>query len=275
MKRIAMAGIVAVAATLGGFAAVAEGGKNVAPRKVTICHKTGAGTFKRITVSNRAVKGSSLGSAVTKALKHTGDAVVVGNAACPSPSLTPAANNTAPQRITICHHTSSKKKPYRRITISSRAVTNPNSQSGHTLRGHMRHQFDILIPGTAACPTTQPTGATPGNGKTVKLTADLTPVAGATGSGTATVTINLSKGQLCYTLTVSGLNSTVTAAHIHRQSTGDIVVPLTAPTTGTSSGCVDVAKSLLREIATNPGAFYVNVHTTDKPTGQVRGNLTA
>jgi CHRD domain len=126
----------------------------------------------------------------------------------------------------------------------------------------------MLIAGASACPA--------GTGKPsegVKLTANLQPVSGASGSGSATVTIRLGKGELCYTLTVSGLTN-VTAAHIHRGSTSAIVVPLTAPTSGTSSGCVSVDKTLLQEILNNPRAFYVNIHTTAFPNGQIRGDLT-
>jgi hypothetical protein len=132
----------------------------------------------------------------------------------------------------------------------------------------MRHVGDLLLPGASACPSTV-AGQGP---QAVRLTANLQPVSGATGSGTATVTIRLGKEQLCYTLTVSGL-SDVTGAHIHRLSTSAIVVPLTAPTSGTSSGCVHVDKALLQEILSNPGAFYVNVHTASFPGGQVSGTL--
>jgi CHRD domain len=150
--------------------------------------------------------------------------------------------------------------------ISSRAVTNAKSSSGKILRGHMRHAGDLLLPGASACPS----GSAGQQG--VKLTADLKPVAGAAGSGSAAITVRLGPSRLCFTLTVSGLTN-VTAAHIHRVSTSAIVVPLTAPTTGTSTGCVTVDKGLLREILLDPGAFYVNVHTVSFPNGQVQGTL--
>ncbi len=127
---------------------------------------------------------------------------------------------------------------------------------------------DLLLPGANACPAGAPK---PSQG--VRLTAALQPVSGASGSGTATVTIRVNKGELSFTLTVSGLTN-VTAAHIHRVSTSAIVVPLTAPTSGTASGTVSVDKALLREIVATPSAFYVNVHTATFPNGQIRGNLT-
>ncbi len=123
------------------------------------------------------------------------------------------------------------------------------------------------MPGVTPCPpgTTQP-------GQGVKLDANLQPVQGASGSGTASLTIRIGLARLCHTLTVSGLTN-VTAAHIHLVSTGAIVVPLTTPTTGTSSGCATVEKSLLQQIVRNPGAYYVNVHTQTFPNGQVQGTL--
>src|ERR687888_260673 len=130
----------------------------------------------------------------------------------------------APTKITICHKTASDT--FQRITVSSRAVTNPNSGSGRILRGHMRHTGDMVLPGASACPT----GAAQ-TGQTVKLTANLQPVSGATGSGSASITIRLNKDELCFTLTVTGLTN-VTAAHIHRGSTSAVVVPLVAPTSG-------------------------------------------
>jgi hypothetical protein len=132
----------------------------------------------------------------------------------------------------------------------------------------MRHTGDLLMPGATACPS-----GTSGDGETSRLSATLQPVPPATtGGGTASFTIRLGQNELCYTLSVTGLTD-VTAAHIHRASTGAVEVPLATPTSGSSSGCVTVDRDLLREIQTTPGAFYVNVHTTAFPDGHVRGTL--
>ena len=99
----------------------------------------------------------------------------------------------------------------------------------------MRHAGDLLLPGASTCPS----GSAGQQG--VKLTANLQPVQGATGSGNAAVRVRLGGTALCYTLTVTGLTN--------------------------------VDKALLREILGNPRAYYVNVHTVSFPNGQVQGTL--
>jgi hypothetical protein len=95
------------------------------------------------------------------------------------------------------------------------------------------------------------------------------------GSGIATFTLNQGQGVICYTLEVENIDP-ATAAHIHRApagSPGPVVVPLAAPTPGSSSGCVEVDPALIKEIRQNPEAFYVNVHNAVYPGGAVRGQL--
>jgi len=105
--------------------------------------------------------------------------------------------------------------------------------------------------------------------------AEEVPAADPDGSGTATFRIQTSKGQVCYTLEVRDI-APAAAAHIHHAPAGingPVVVPLTPPTEGTSSGCVEVLLSLARDIVRNPGDYYVNVHNADYPAGAVRGQL--
>ncbi len=96
------------------------------------------------------------------------------------------------------------------------------------------------------------------------------------GSGSAVISINPDQGRVCFDLTVQGIDPPI-ASHIHRggpEVAGPVVVPLPAPTTGRSVGCVDgISTELLTDIATNPGNYYVNVHTRAYPDGAVRGQL--
>jgi hypothetical protein len=84
---------------------------------------------------------------------------------------------------------------------------------------------------------------------------------------------------ICYELSVKRMTSAPFAAHIHgvasRTEPAGIVVPLTPPAgaTATSSACVAVEAGLLASIVANPGDYYVNVHTTAFPGGEVRGQL--
>lgn len=117
-----------------------------------------------------------------------------------------------------------------------------------------------------------------GRGFTVTLSgAEEAPVPNnSPGTGTFVMTINPGQGELCYELSVSGLTTPVTNAHIHIGPpgvAGPPVVQLIPPVTGFSSECVDVAAGLLRDIRKNPEAYYVNVHTTMFPGGEVRAQF--
>ncbi len=79
--------------------------------------------------------------------------------------------------------------------------------------------------------------------------------------GTARVTINLGQSELCWDLDYTTTQQVV-AAHIHK---GPVVV---------NSGCRSGDRALLAAIAADPGAYYVNVHTSLYPTGAGRGQLT-
>jgi hypothetical protein len=98
------------------------------------------------------------------------------------------------------------------------------------------------------------------------------------GSGTATITLTLSKQQVCFSITVHGIKLPAAAAHIHSGHAGKegpIVVPLTAPgKNGRSVGCKkNVTTSIIKGIENHPSSYYVNVHTTNYSGGAVRGQL--
>lgn len=95
------------------------------------------------------------------------------------------------------------------------------------------------------------------------------------GEGTAYLTLNQGQGEICYELNVSGI-APAAAAHIHvgaSTTTGPVVVPLSPPTDGSSSGCVSVDPELIKAIRQNPEAYYVNVHNAEFPGGALRGQL--
>ncbi|HMM41401.1 MAG TPA: CHRD domain-containing protein [Thermomicrobiales bacterium] len=95
------------------------------------------------------------------------------------------------------------------------------------------------------------------------------------GTGAARFTLNYGQGEICYWLSVEDI-APATAAHIHIApvgSPGPIVVPLTPPTDGSSSGCASVDRELIKAIMQSPGDYYVNVHNAEFPAGAVRGQL--
>lgn len=95
------------------------------------------------------------------------------------------------------------------------------------------------------------------------------------GSGTAFFTLNQGLEMVCWELTAQNIDPAA-AAHIHRApagSPGPIVVPLSPPTSGMSSGCAAVDAALIMEIRHFPENFYVNVHNPAYSAGAIRGQL--
>lgn len=105
------------------------------------------------------------------------------------------------------------------------------------------------------------------------LTAKLS---GAAGSGTAKVTVDTAKNQVCWDLASKGLTDAV-AAHIHKGAAGangPPVVPFSGvDATGASKGCAAASAEVAKDLVANPANYYVNVHTKTAPAGAIRGQL--
>jgi hypothetical protein len=109
----------------------------------------------------------------------------------------------------------------------------------------------------------------------VLLPENQVPPTASSGSGTALVTLNQGQGEVCWDISVSDLTSPVILAHIHQGATGTngpIVVDFMEPVNGLN-GCVQADAALIKQIRQDPAGFYVNVHTTMFPGGEVRGQL--
>ena len=92
-------------------------------------------------------------------------------------------------------------------------------------------------------------------------------------------TYEIDGDQFCWTLDVSGLTTPAVAAHVHeaaRNVNGGIRIHLdtVGQTSFETEGCETVTDAaLLARIQEDPRGFYVNVHTTRYPAGEIRGQL--
>ncbi|HKH07547.1 MAG TPA: CHRD domain-containing protein [Agromyces sp.] len=118
--------------------------------------------------------------------------------------------------------------------------------------------------------------AAPPDATTVPLNTGQEAPAPTEGGAHGMFTYEIDGDELCYTLEVTGLSSDAVAAHIRlapRNVPGPVVVPLTveSDTSFVVSDCVTDAD--VPAIEADPTAYYVNVHTVDNMSGEVRGQL--
>ncbi len=105
---------------------------------------------------------------------------------------------------------------------------------------------------------------------------------GTSGSfGNAHMTFDPTSDQLCYAISYSALGSAEIAAHFHGPAApgadAGVVADISPPPDGPSplgspkQGCVtldaDAAKALKK------GLLYINIHSTDEPGGEIRGQV--
>lgn len=96
-------------------------------------------------------------------------------------------------------------------------------------------------------------------------------------SGSGTVRLNASSGEVCPDLDIEKPEATaIRAAHIHRGPAGEngpVVIPFESDADGVSDDCVTAEAALVNEVLQSPDGFYVNVHTERYPDGAIRGQL--
>lgn len=111
---------------------------------------------------------------------------------------------------------------------------------------------------------------------------EVPPVTSTSASGTANATLD--GDELTVSGTFSGLSSALhevsgSAAHVHQAApgaNGDIVFNLTVtPGADAKSGSFSGSKTLndTQQKAFKDGLFYVNIHTDNNPTGEIRGQF--
>ena len=164
--------------------------------------------------------------------------------------------------------------------------------------------FGLLVLGSLAAGCGSDTPTTPSTASSATFTATLLPssevpaVTGteAGGSGTGTVTLNLTKDSggsvtaatLDVTVTATGFpaGTALTASHLHSApagvnggivisfglSAGEVTFP-TGSGSFTKRG-ISVSADQANAILANPAGFYVNIHTAANTNGVARGQLT-
>jgi hypothetical protein len=99
---------------------------------------------------------------------------------------------------------------------------------------------------------------------------------GSSATGTVRMTLNQGQGEVCVEIASRGLTGSVVAGHIHAGSAGvngPVVVNLGVNSAGFNR-CIDgVGRDLIKAIRQHPGNYYVNIHTSTFPSGEIRGQL--
>jgi CHRD domain len=100
------------------------------------------------------------------------------------------------------------------------------------------------------------------------------PAAPASNRGSVEVTLRPATGKVCWEFTITKIDGKGTAAHIHKGRPGKSgPVFIAFGTTFKRQGCTSAPKSKINAVATNPSAFYVNVHNLKHLGGAMRGQL--
>ena len=101
-----------------------------------------------------------------------------------------------------------------------------------------------------------------------ELIANLTPVAGGSGSGKAELALNDTTNMICTDLELYGTVA-MTAGHIVGPG-GAVVADIDVPNDNDSDDCDNVSDAVIDAMKTNPGAYSVHIAAT---TGDLTGTL--
>src|SRR5262249_38190984 len=103
-------------------------------------------------------------------------------------------------------------------------------------------------------------------------------VSPTTSPGSATAVMNVLNKVLTYNISFSNLLSAATASHIHGPAdtshNAGVIIPFPntpATSSGTYSGTAAVSNQQLAEMV--QGLTYANIHTTNYPGGEIRGQV--
>ena len=95
------------------------------------------------------------------------------------------------------------------------------------------------------------------------------------GTGHATVVLNNAQDMIHVHMEFSGLQGTQTAAHIHGAATAGVNAGVQIGLPVGNPIDVDLAITAAQVAMLQGGLMYINVHTTEFPGGEIRGQLSA
>lgn len=126
--------------------------------------------------------------------------------------------------------------------------------------------------------------AAPAGAVTIQLTASIdgaqeTPPVATPATGSATITYDTATNLLSWTITFSGLIGTISNAHFHGPAPVGtpagvrVGIPFTAGvTSGTLIGSATLSEAFETELLSE--LWYINIHSTFRPGGEIRGQVT-
>lgn len=106
-------------------------------------------------------------------------------------------------------------------------------------------------------------------------TSEVPPVS-STGTGMLEATVNTQTMVLSYTLSYAGLSGAVTAGHFHGPAATGVNAGVALPLNGNLSSPIKGETTLTAAelAALMAGNWYVNLHTSAHPAGEIRGQVT-
>ncbi len=101
------------------------------------------------------------------------------------------------------------------------------------------------------------------------------PAVDTTAFGVAHMTFDAESRELCLDMTTSDFTSPITEAHYHRGLPGESPANNIVAGIGTTNPWNDICRTLTKADAEllNKRRLYLNVHTEDNPTGEIRGQI--
>ena len=121
---------------------------------------------------------------------------------------------------------------------------------------------------------------------TANMTAAQMTAAGTPGeagaSGTASLSMDSTTNQICYSISWSGITDKVVFGHIHEGQAGvpenpgftvNLFGPNLSGATSPQSGCALAIPGQINLIELTPAFYLVTLHTTNFPVGAIRGQL--